>query len=109
MCSLLFASVPKRLNGARFLLLLVLALWVAPDGAFAQTRFLRGDSNVDGSVDLSDAIYAFDYLLLGGAAPLCLDAADSNDDARVDIADGVQIIRFLFQSGAPLPAPGRYR
>ncbi|MBN1441249.1 MAG: hypothetical protein JXA90_01005, partial [Planctomycetes bacterium] len=34
--------------------------------------FLRGDSNRDGSVDLSDGVSTLGYLFLGWSLPLCL-------------------------------------
>ena len=68
-------------------------------------RFLRGDSNDDGSVDVSDAVAVLGYLFQGGNAPYCADAADANDDGSVDIGDPIVILRSLFQGSARIRAP----
>ena len=67
--------------------------------------FRRGDSNVDGLVDLSDAIYILRSLFLGGEPVVCLKAADANDDSRVDVSDPVKILGTLFLGEPDLPAP----
>ncbi len=64
--------------------------------------FKRGDSNADGTLDLSDAVFILDYLFAGGAQPPCMDAADSNDDGFVDISDCMKILMYLF-GGRPQP------
>ncbi len=71
---------------------------------FHENTFIRGDSNCDGGVDLSDPIHALTYLFKDGATPLCLDAADSNDDGGVDISDAVKSLLVLFV-GAQMPSP----
>jgi hypothetical protein len=71
-----------------------------------QFRFLRGDANIDGKVDLSDAVFALNWLFTGGPAPGCLDPADSNDDGEVDIADPISLLGYLFLGSRPPPAPG---
>ena len=68
-------------------------------------RFLRGDSNDDGSVDISDAVSVLGYLFQGGNAPYCADAADANDDGQVDIGDPILILRSLFQRSARIRPP----
>ena len=67
--------------------------------------FRRGDSNGDGGVDLSDAIYILRSLFLGGEPLPCLKAADANDDSRVDVSDPVKILGVLFLGEPALPAP----
>jgi len=71
-------------------------------------RFVRGDVDQGGEVDISDGVAVFDYLFLGGDEPPCLDAVDSNDDGQIDLADGIYILNFLFLGGPipPLPSPG---
>jgi hypothetical protein len=72
-------------------------------------RFLRGDVNLDGSVNTSDAVAIFTYLFRKGEIP-CLDAADINDDGRIDVGDGTGLLTFLFRGGTPprppYPEPG---
>ena len=69
--------------------------------------FRRGDTDADGSLDMSDAIRLLGHLFLGGEAPSCVDAADANDDAVLDLADAVHVLQFLFLGGPPpaLPFP----
>ncbi len=76
--------------------------FIAFDGGFG---FKRGDSNSDGTVDLSDAMHIIDYQFFGGDAPACRDAADSNDDERINIADVVHLVNVLHR-GLPAIAPG---
>ena len=72
--------------------------------------FLRGDSNGDDRVDISDAIGTLLYLFVGGVAPGCPDAADTNDDGELDISDAVETLQYLFAGGRypayPFPGEG---
>ena len=68
--------------------------------------FRRGDTNGDGSVDLSDGIATLTYLFAGTGRPGCEDAADANDTGTIDLSDAVYTFQFLFVGGAPPPAPG---
>ena len=78
--------------------------------ALAGATFLRGDSDQNGTIQLTDAVFLLDYLFRGGRVLSCEDAADSNDDGRVDISDGILILRFLFSGGdrprMPFPRAG---
>jgi len=73
-------------------------------GSKLRSAFVRGDSNGDGAVDLSDAILSL-LVLYGGRKTACLDSLDANDDGRVNIADPAFTLLFLFRSGPPLPPP----
>jgi prepilin-type N-terminal cleavage/methylation domain-containing protein len=69
--------------------------------------FHRGDANVDGAIDLSDAVTIFSFLFLSlEEPPRCLEAANANDDVSVDISDGIFVLVFLFSGGAAFPPPG---
>jgi hypothetical protein len=72
--------------------------------------FIRGDSNGDGAVDISDALNTLFYLFGQSVAPGCLDALDADDGGAINIADVVFVLGYLFQDGpppaAPFPAPG---
>jgi hypothetical protein len=72
--------------------------------------FVRGNSNSDLRLDISDAVFLLNSLFLGGPVPVCLDAADANDDGQVDITDPVYLLNYLFVSGTqppePFPNPG---
>jgi hypothetical protein len=70
--------------------------------------FVRGDSNGDQRVDLSDAVAILQDLFLGGPALDCRDAGDFNDDGTLDIADVSGILDFLFLAGDPPPNPWQW-
>jgi len=75
---------------------------VLPDG----TLFIRGDSNGDDAVDVSDALTTLGYLFLRAAPrPACYDAADANDDGLIDLSDGIAVLNYLFVGTGDLPAP----
>ncbi len=67
--------------------------------------FRRGDADVSGKVDLTDAIVILQHLFKGGAS-LCEKASDADDDGRLSLTDGLQIVQWLFQGAQPLGAPG---
>ena len=73
---------------------------------FPETRleklFVRGDSNHDGAVDISDAVYTLEWLFLGRETPGCVAATNTNGDEAVDISDPVSLLGFLFL-GRPAP------
>lgn len=66
--------------------------------------FVRGDANVDDSINIADPVAILTYLFGGGPLPICFDAADSNDDGGVDISDSIYLLSFLF-AGGPDPLP----
>ena len=67
--------------------------------------FKRGDTNVDGAVNIADAIASLGFLFGGGDALFCPDAADSNDDGTVNIADAIAALGHLFGGDGDLPPP----
>jgi PKD repeat protein len=73
-------------------------------------RFIRGDANGDGLIDISDAIAILGFMFGGGISINCQDAADLDDSGIIDISDPIGILTFLFQEGdaprAPFPAAG---
>ena len=72
----------------------------------AEPEFIRGDSNDDGQVDISDGVHALAFLFRGGPAPACLDAADANDSGDADISDAIATFAYLFLGGPPPAPPG---
>jgi hypothetical protein len=73
---------------------------------FPLVIYIRGDSNADTAVDLSDVIFTLNWRFRGGAGPTCLEAADANDDGAEDISDAVFTLSFLFRGGPAPPEPG---
>lgn len=70
--------------------------------AGGESTFVRSDCNLDGAINIADAIAVLSYLFYGGAVT-CLDACDVSDDGEVDIGDAIAHIAFLFSAG-PAPA-----
>ncbi len=68
-------------------------------------EFIRGDSNDDGFVDISDPLHILGFLFGGGEIPPCRAASDANDSARIDISDALLLLNFLFGDGFPPSAP----
>lgn len=78
-------------------------------GGLSAANFIRGDTNQDGSHDISDAVNSLTYLF-AGATNTCIDALDANDDGSCDISDTVFLLSYLFAGGddptAPFPGCG---
>ncbi len=71
--------------------------------------FIRGDTNQDGVINVSDAV-AIAKAVFGLGSKLlliqnCMNSADVNDDETVDTSDALHLLRYLFESGTPIPAP----
>jgi hypothetical protein len=68
--------------------------------------FIRGDSNGDEKIDISDSLSTFNYLFRGQQdVPSCYDAADANDSGAIDISDGVYTLNYLFSGDSSPPEP----
>jgi hypothetical protein len=69
--------------------------------------FIRGDSDANGGINITDVIFSLGFLFQGGEDPACMDSADSNDDGAADISDAIYTLFFLFLGGdaPPLPYP----
>jgi hypothetical protein len=68
-------------------------------------EFLRGDSNENGNVDISDAIFTLNWIFRGAEEPSCWDSADANDDSQIDISDVIYTLLYLFREGPSPPSP----
>lgn len=67
-------------------------------------RFLRGDVNADGRLDIADPISALEFLF--GSDDLdCPETADAQDDGELDVADPIHLLSYLFASGSAPPSP----
>ncbi len=87
-----------------WLVLVVIAICVFPSPATAQD-FVRGDCNIDGAVDIGDAVSLLAILFSGATPSTCSDACDVNDDGQNDIGDAIYCLAFLFSMGPAIPAP----
>jgi len=74
-------------------------LW--PDGGLCLPilKYMCGDSNHDGEVDLGDVVFTVNYVFKGGPAPSPYCVADANGDDVVNIGDAVFIINYVFKNG----------
>jgi hypothetical protein len=72
--------------------------------------FIRGDSNGDGSVSVSDGYMIVAHLFWGAVAPECDAATDFDDDGGVDLTDSVRLLNHvifgLAPPSSPFPEPG---
>ena len=68
-------------------------------------RFLRGDCNADGGVNISDATCILNWLFAGEADPGCVAATNTNGDAAANITDATYLLNHLFAGGAAPVAP----
>ena len=65
----------------------------------------RGDCNMDGAMDLTDAVFVLGFAFIGTEAPVCLVTCDFNGDGNLDITNAVYVLNFLFSGGPPPAAP----
>ena len=100
----MIVSSSFRLFLIQGLFVLALMAWL-PASLRAQSSFVRGDANVDASVDLSDGVLILQYLFQGGRQLDCLDSGDADDSGSLDLSDAVYDFNYLFLGGRPPPAP----
>jgi hypothetical protein len=61
-----------------------------------------GDANDDAAFAVSDAVWIFNYVFIGGAEPHPVIACgDVNGDCKVNISDAFSILNYVFIGGAP--------
>lgn len=66
-----------------------------------------GDANLDGGVNISDAVYLLNYFYLSGMGPTPLGIGDVNCDGEVELDDIITIINYIFIGGnRPCDADG---
>jgi L-ascorbate metabolism protein UlaG (beta-lactamase superfamily) len=70
-----------------------------------QQPYVRGDVNLDGGTDVSDAVGML-HCLFAGASCDCADATDVNDDGARDVSDPIDLLEYLFLGGPAPPPPG---
>jgi hypothetical protein len=62
---------------------------------------LRGDTNGDNQITVSDVVFLINYLFISGPAPDPIELGDINCDENINVSDVVYIINYLFISGPP--------
>ena len=70
-------------------------------------RFLRGDCNADGTVDISDPLANLNFQFVGDFDPPCRDALDFDDSGIIDVTDPISSLTHQFVGGPPPAAPGK--
>jgi len=75
--------------------------WSNVEKAIMAGSFMRGDTNGDGFITLSDVIFLINYLYRDGPAPDPLEAGDANSDGQIELGDVLYIINYLFRGGPP--------
>ncbi len=87
---------------------LALALWLwagripAAEPEARPPRFIRGDVNETGKLDIGDAFQLLNYLFRNSPEKLtCEAAADWNDDHWVDLSDVLSNLFYLFADSPP--------
>jgi hypothetical protein len=65
----------------------------------------RGDTNDDGDVSLSDAIFALQMMFISDDVLPCQAAADVDASGSVTLADPINLLSYLFNGGLPPAAP----
>ena len=72
--------------------------------------FVRGDTNRDGRLDISDPVATLLYLFQGSEILTCEDHGDVDDNGILQLTDPVLALSFLFREGSspapPFPEPG---
>ena len=68
--------------------------------------FIRGDTDTNGRMELTDAIGIFNFLFITGVAPPCFDSADADDNGTIELTDGIRILNVLFLGFGVIPDPG---
>ncbi len=84
------------------------AFSIVKHGTQPRYRFVRGDADSDGTVNLTDAVRILGHLFLGRAlecSSLAYVVADANASGQVGLDDAVHILNFLFLGGPPPASP----
>lgn len=74
------------------------------------SRFLRGDVNQDGQVNIQDATVLLNLIYNDEYEPSCLESADVNNDGKILLGDAIQIINYsacgMIPPANPFPSCG---
>jgi hypothetical protein len=75
--------------------------WSNVEKATVAGSFVRGDTNGDGFITLSDIVFLISYLYRDGPAPDPLETGDANNDSQIELGDALYLITYLFRGGPP--------
>ncbi|MEE3053686.1 MAG: hypothetical protein VYB34_08110 [Planctomycetota bacterium] len=79
---------------------------VASVSTVPTATFRRGDSNCDGSLNVTDAIVVLSHLFTNGSELCCEMSADTNGDNALNLTDPVYFLSYLFRAGGRIAPPG---
>jgi len=71
----------------------------------AEGKFIRGDADDNGRIDIRDMHLVLAVLFRGDALPACPDRLDADDSGTVDVSDASFIGAALFRNGPIFPSP----
>ena len=69
-------------------------------------EFFRGDTDDNGTLQLTDGVFVFNFLFTGGRDTTCKETMDTNNDGNIDLTDGVIVLNHLFIGGNAPHDPG---
>ena len=78
------------------------------NGADSTCCVMRGDANLDSSVDIADLTFMINFMFKSGPTPICVIQCDVDDigGLNLDIADITYMVEFMFKAGAaPVVCP----
>jgi len=78
--------------------------WISACAPSAETLWVRGDANANGSINVVDAVFVKNNLSPAPQGP-CLKASDANASNSVNVGDAVFILTHLSPSPHDFPAP----
>jgi hypothetical protein len=64
---------------------------------------ISGDVNLDGLVNIGDAVYLVNFIFSEGPPPQIFEIADTNCDGAINVGDIVFLIKYIYGEG---PKPG---
>lgn len=71
------------------------------------TNIIKGDANADGSVTVTDVVWAAKYILFQNPEPFVFEAADMNEDGKITITDVVKIANLILDQDYDEPSQMR--
>ena len=82
-----------------------LTLACEADLRLLEPRFVRGECDQQGGMNVTDPLFLVNYLFTGGSRPGCLDSCNANGDPLLNVADVIYSLNHLFLGGAAPLAP----
>ena len=61
----------------------------------------QGDADLDGAINVGDAVYLINYVFKSGPPPLSIYCGEVNGDGDLNVGDVVYLINYVFKSGPP--------